>query len=52
MANNNIFYGCPDPFSVAELIKGERINWSTKKDEYDAIAECFGITKKEFLGGW
>ncbi len=49
MANNNIFDGCPDPFSVAELIKGERINWSTKKDEYDAIAECFGITKKGFM---
>ena len=49
MADNNIFDGCPDPFSVAELIKGERIYWSRKKDEYDAIAECLGITKKGFM---
>ncbi|WP_295678109.1 hypothetical protein [uncultured Fibrobacter sp.] len=49
MADNNIFDGCPDPFSVAELIKGERINWSEKKDEYDTIAECLGITKKGFM---
>lgn len=49
MANKNYIGGCPDPFSVAELIKGERINWSKQKDGFDAVAECFGVTKEGFM---
>lgn len=41
--------GCPDPFSVAESINGERIDWSNEKDSIDAIAECLGITKEGFM---
>ena len=41
--------GCPDPFSVAEEVAGERINWTKKKDDIDALAECFGITKEGYL---
>lgn len=47
--NNNYVGGCPDPFSVAELIKGERIDWSKQKDGFDTVAECFGVTKEGFM---
>lgn len=41
--------GCPNPFSIAENIEGKRINWSKKKDEYDSLAACFGVTKEGFM---
>ena len=41
--------GCPNPFSIAENIEGKRMNWSKKKDEYDSLAACFGVTKEGFM---
>ena len=32
MDKEKISIGCPDPFSVAELIEGKKIDWSKKKD--------------------
>ena len=49
MDKEKISIGCPDPFSVAELIEGKKIDWSKKKDEIDALAEIFGVTKEAFL---
>lgn len=48
MNKNKMIIGCPDPFSLAENIKGEAIDWSKVKDETDALAECFGITKESY----
>lgn len=45
----NAIVGCPNPFSVAEEIVGQRIDWSKVEDEFDALAECFGITKEGYL---
>jgi len=49
MAKKLVPSGCPDPMTLAELAKGERINWSKKKDTFDTVAECFGITKEGFM---
>lgn len=49
MAKKLVPSGCPDPLTLAELAKGERINWSKKKDTFEAVAECFGITKEGFM---
>lgn len=45
----NRLIGCADPYSIAESIVGENIDWSKEKDEFDALAKCFGITKEGFL---
>jgi hypothetical protein len=49
MDETKVSIGCPDPFSVAELIAGKKIDWSKKSDEIDALAEIFGVTKEAFL---
>ena len=41
--------GCPNPYSVAEAIAGKSINWTKKKDVFDTMAECYGITKEGYL---
>ena len=41
--------GCPNPHSVAEMIVGKRIDWSKQKDEFETLADCFGITKEGYL---
>lgn len=33
-------FGATDPYSMAEAIIGERIDWSKTEDEFDTIAEC------------
>ena len=51
MTNNEQAYtvGCPNPYSVAETVAGKSINWTTKKDVIDTMAECFGITKEGYI---
>lgn len=41
--------GCPNPYSVAEAVAGKRINWSKKKDVFETMAECFGITRDGYM---
>lgn len=41
--------GCPNPFTMAETIAEERIDWTKEKDETEKLAECFGITKEGYM---
>ena len=49
MKEKGYVIGCPNPHSVAELIVGKRIDWSKQKDEFETLANCFGITKEGYL---
>ncbi len=49
MKEKGYVIGCPNPHSVAELIVGKRIDWSKQKDEFETLADCFGITKEGYL---
>ena len=49
MKETGYVIGCPNPHSVAELIVGKRIDWSRQKDEFETLADCFGITKEGYL---
>ncbi len=49
MAQLDYIIGCPDPYSIAEMNIGKRINWAKQSDEFDMLAKCFGITKEGFL---
>lgn len=49
MAQQNYITGCPDPYSIAEMNIGKRINWAKQSDEFDTLAKCFGITKEGYL---
>lgn len=49
MAKNGFVIGCPDPYILAERIMGVSINWGEEKDEFDTLANAFGITKEAYL---
>ena len=49
MKEKGYVIGCPNPHSVAEMIVGKRIDWSKQKDEFETLADCFGITKEGYL---
>lgn len=49
MKEKGYVIGCPNPHSVAELIVGKRIDWSKQKDEFETLADCFGITREGYL---
>ena len=49
MKETGYVIGCPNPHSVAELIVGKRIDWSRQKDEFETLADCFGITREGYL---
>ncbi len=49
MAKNDYIVGCPDPYILAESIMGESINWEAEKDEFDTLANAFGITREAYL---
>ena len=49
MKEKGYVIGCPNPHSVAEMIVGKRIDWSRQKDEFETLADCFGITREGYL---
>ena len=49
MKEKGYVIGCPNPHSIAEMIVGKRIDWSRQKDEFETLADCFGITREGYL---
>ena len=49
MNENEKVVGCADPRSLAEEIEGKRIDWANVKDEFETLAQSFGITKESYI---